>query len=415
VNPDHLHRLVKLLADSGESATLDEAHATFANYGLVVDVGPTGLLSETAQIQALTLLNCAARSFLDHVAIRGRADIALTVRGFVGTTLAQFLDCLAPDRPQPLTHWPVVALAGSEDPSAIRPWASGAAFGLGAAPDAHIPTAAASVAAGGLAISEVFSLMRGDNPYAGRRSIHLDLDQVTCAPHHEPTSADATAPPLWLVGLGHLGQAYAWTLGFMVPSSEPIVLQDTDQTTISTLSTSLLSFREDVGHAKTEVVARWLRSRGWDVRIVDRDFDANQRWQPGEPRVALFGVDNAAARRALEAAGFEHVVDAGLGAGFQDFRAIRVRTFPGASSASEIWASEPVHAVPQTPAYQDLLQHGGDACGVTTLATRAVGAPFVGAVAAGLAVTAALAISTESSVASVVDVNLRDPQRVFKA
>jgi len=415
MNPDHLHRLVKLLADSGEAATLDDAHAAFARYGLIVDIGSTGQLNEAAQIQALTVINCAARSFMGNVALRGRIDVPLTVRGFTGTTLADFIQRLAPDRPATPGPWPVVALNGADDPSAIRPWACGSTFGLGPVLTAEDASVAASVAAAGLAVSEAFSVMRGDNPYAGRRHVSLDLCQVVRPPHAKDTPLSGNLQGLWLVGLGHLGQAYAWVLGFLPPSNKEIVLQDTDIITASTLSTSLISFPPDIGMAKTTVVENWLTALGWHVRVVARDFDAQQRCQQDDPRIALFGVDNAVARRAIEGAGFEHVVDVGLGAGYRDFRAVRVRSFPGSSFASEIWASEPAQPAAQAPAYLNLARETGDQCGVTTLATRAVGAPFVGAVAAGLAITAALTASAGLPLASVIDLNLRDPRRVLTA
>jgi len=144
---------------------------------------------------------------------------------------------------------------------------------------------------------------------------------------------------LWLVGLGHLGQAYAWTIGFLTPGSRPVFLQDVDLVTESTLSTSMVSHVSDQGQEKTRVVAHWLDARGYRIALVERRFDEAQRARPEEPNTALFGVDNATARRGIEAAGFRLVIDAGLGSGFNDFRALRVRTFPGPSSAAALWAS----------------------------------------------------------------------------
>ena len=49
---------------------------------------------------------------------------------------------------------------------------------------------------------------------------------------------------LWLIGLGHLGQAYLWALGLLPytqASSLRLVLQDIDIITPSTESTSILS------------------------------------------------------------------------------------------------------------------------------------------------------------------------------
>jgi hypothetical protein len=229
-------------------------------------------------------------------------------------------------------------------------------------------------------------------------------------------SAAVDAPrqdSLWLVGLGHLGQAYGWTLGFMEPGSASLVLQDFDVVTTSTLSTSLLSTQEDVGRRKTRVVASWMEARGYKTAIMERRFDEAQRTGADEPTVALFGVDNPAARRVIEGTGFRLAIDAGLGAGFRDFRAIRMRTFPGPSSAAALWAA-PVQPTTAdlAPAYKQLLQDGADPCGVTTLATRSVGAPFVGCMAAGYVVAERVRRQLGATGLGFVDFNLRDPQRI---
>jgi hypothetical protein len=49
---------------------------------------------------------------------------------------------------------------------------------------------------------------------------------------------------LWLIGLGHLGQAYLWALGLLPyahPEETHLVLQDVDIITPSTESTSILT------------------------------------------------------------------------------------------------------------------------------------------------------------------------------
>jgi hypothetical protein len=69
---------------------------------------------------------------------------------------------------------------------------------------------------------------------------------------------------LWLIGLGNLGQAYAWLLA-MLPYEDPrqvqLVLQDFDRIAPSNDSTSLLSFAADIGRRKARVAADWLEAR----------------------------------------------------------------------------------------------------------------------------------------------------------
>ena len=84
----------------------------------------------------------------------------------------------------------------------------------------------------------------------------------------------------------------------------------------------------------------------------------------------------------------------------------------GPSSAAALWASQPAaNGAEQVAAYRHLLAAGADPCGVTTLATRSVGAPFVGCVAAGYATAAILRHAAGESPYPVIDLNLRDPDR----
>jgi len=417
---DNFHRLTKLLADSGESPTLEAAASTFASYGVRVVLYASVASSIVDQVIALTVINTAARSFLGNVEVVAPADLQLTAPGFEGQTLENFLDWAGVKKALPAAAhgWPAIVVGQSKQArqGGIHAWANGWRYGIGTHDGHQAPFfAPACVAAAGLAVSEAFSVLRRDNAYAGRRCISLSLwkPELTenVAEARGPTGV--LLPSVWLVGLGHLGQAYAWTMGFMKPSlGAEVFLQDVDLVTRSTLSTSLLSNEADLGQQKTRVAAAWLEARGFKTRMVERRFDGAQRVAPSEPQRALFGVDNAAARRALENAGFAHVVDAGLGSGFKDFRAMRVRTFPGPSSASTLWASQLASTgADHAAAYRHLLAGGADPCGVTMLASRSVGAPFVGCVAAGHAIAAILRHAACESPYPVIDMNLRDPLR----
>lgn len=418
MDADSFHRLAKVLADSGEAATLDEAQQTFARYGVRIVLGPRAMHDPGTQIIAMTAINTATRSFQGNVQVVAPRDTALTAPGYETSTLGQFLEWVGvvDVREEPAALWPTieVGLIGEGQPRAIRPWADGWCFGLGDEGASTFVFPPACVAAGALAVSEAFSLLRRDNPYAGRRRIELSLWSLTSGKIvAEPTDVPLI-PSSWLVGLGHLGQAYAWTLGFMKPAvGATLYLQDVDVITKSTLSTSVLSAAADLNERKTRTVGRWLEARGYKTAIVERRFDEYQRVGVAEPRLALFGVDNAAARRVLEGVGFQLVIDAGLGSGYQDFRAIRLRTFPGPSSAATIWAaSERSSGSPQAPAYKLLLAQGAEPCGVTTLATRAVGAPFVGCVAAAFVIAELVRSQAGGPAYGYVDLNLRDPQRI---
>lgn len=416
MDADSFHRLTKVLLDSGEAATVAQAQAAFAAYGVRVIIAPDAFDDPCNRIIAMTVLNISARTFQGNVAFTGPMD-AIVDELAEPITLERFAEGLGLNAVESnSTSWPTIFIGPPKADNReefICPWASGWLFGLGPAPSASSVFAPAAVAAAGLAVNEAFSLLRGDNPYAGRRAITMSLwnpaDPASNGPR-EPTSL----PAFWMVGLGHLGQAYAWILGLMdARPSSPIYLQDADHITKSTVSTSILTAPLDVGQRKTRVVANWLERRGYQTALVERRYDEFQRLAAGEPRIALFGVDNVAARRHIESAGFRLAIDAGLGAGYRDFRGIRVRTFPGPSRASDLWAAGGEQALPSlAPAYKDLLTQGADACGVTMLASRAVGAPFVGCVAAAFVIAELIRSSVGAQTYAVTDLNLREPSIV---
>jgi hypothetical protein len=414
IDANSMHRLTKLLIDSGEAASVQEAIDSFSRYGVRIRLGADIAHDVAGQIIALTAINCAARSFNGNVVIEGD-DFELIAPGFESTRLAKFIDSVGVKSSHNASQsWPrVVINHDSAERGDILAWSAGWHFGLGAPHTGGPPFPPSCVAVAGLAINEAFSILRLDNPYAGRRKIKLSL--------WNPASLDSTAPShqdlarpggLWLIGAGHLGQAYAWTLGFMPAGPEPIFLQDIDVVTNSTISTSMVSQRSDCGRKKTRVVAQWLEARGYKTALIERRFDGSQQLRPEEPGVALFGVDNAAARRVAEGAGFQHIIDAGLGSGPRDFRGIRIRTFPGPSAAAALWSSEQQNREPLATAYQQMVKDGADACGVTQLATRAVGAPFVGCVAAGYVLGELIRQNVGGPTFGFLDMHLRDPEQL---
>lgn len=411
---------MKLLVDSGECTTLEDALAIFSGYGVRLVLSDDVASSPAQQIIALTVINAAARSFQGNVRVSANTNLVLTVPGFVGIRLSQFESWVGVNPAcRPTEAWPEIYIGTRQDTAVrntLQPWASGWTFGIGgqASSLASAETfAPACVAAGALAVSEAFSMLRCDNPYAGRRAVSFSLwsmkNDAAQAPAGTSTALDGG---LWLVGLGHLGQAYCWTLSLMADIvTGPLVLQDVDIVSPSTITTSVLSAPADIKRKKTRVVADWMERRGFETRLVERRFDAATCVAAGEPVTALFGVDNTVARRACEGAGFSLVLDAGLGSGHKDFRSLRVRAFPGASSADRIWAADAETVThPLAPAYQAMLTAGKEPCGVTTLATRAVGAPFVGCYASAVLIAELLRRRTGLTGNSVLDISLRSPE-----
>ena len=216
---------------------------------------------------------------------------------------------------------------------------------------------------------------------------------------------------LWLIGLGHLGQAYLWGLS-LLPYKEPadmvLVLQDIDIITKSTESTSILTDSAMIGQKKTRAMAAWAEQRGFATALHERMFAPDFKRQADEPTVALCGLDNALGRRALDQVGFDFVVEAGLGRGHRNFRTMRLHILPGRRAAADIWKqSSQGEKVEDRPAYAKLVEDGVlDRCGMTLLANKAVGAPFVGSIAATLALSEVLRLLHGGAIYQLIDVDL---------
>lgn len=232
--------------------------------------------------------------------------------------------------------------------------------------------------------------------------------------------AEATGPEiarlpsaLWLIGFGNLGQAYLWTLG-LLPYADPcavrLVLQDFDMLAESNDSTSLLTQQSLIGQHKTRAMAQWAERRGFRTAIVERRFTSDFRIGADDPAVALCGVDNALARAALENVGFGRIIEAGLGGGTTDFLGFRTHVFPGARKARDIWRNNAADSAIRIdlPAYKSLAATGADRCGLTQLAGRTVGAPFVSAIAGAVVVAELLRLVNGAHGYELLDGHLKD-------
>lgn len=433
---DSLNRSVKLAMDSGEAVTLDEARRIFEGYRLCVQVGTDIAYSPTLQAALLTTVNAGRRCFLGGVEVIDCPNADLLIPWRNCRTIAEAVTNLH-GRPtkEPPKNTPLVVIGDannnqSQSEFAIRATFEGWRGGIVPLSDEiRLPErqecTPAGVLAGALAISEAFQFVRGRNAMAGHRDVGLSLwqpdsDISWLDDSKSGCNLEQLPSKLWLIGLGHLGQAYLWTLGFL-PYADPnevlFVLQDFDSLVLANDSTSLLTDLSLLGQKKTRAMAAWCEQRGFQTRIQERRFSANFRVDDEEPSVALCGVDNEPARAALEDVGFSQVVEAGLGAGAEEYLAFQVHCFPSNRSARQIWASSAsvrsTEALLTQPAYQSLATDGIDQCGLTMLAGRSVGAAFVGAATSALVIAELLRMCVGERRYEVIDGNLRVLERRF--
>ena len=201
----------------------------------------------------------------------------------------------------------------------------------------------AGILAASLALSELFVSFAEINLEATRRTLGMSLWRpVSDIDDPEALSIPVEYLPrdLWVLGLGHLGNAYLWslaTLPYEDPKAVEFALFDFDKVEKDNIETGVILTTDFLDRFKTRACDAWLDRRNFRTRLVERRFDATFRLQDEEPRLALCGFDANPARRDLVHARFRRVIDSGLGGMANNFDTISLRTLPNPRTPEELW------------------------------------------------------------------------------
>jgi hypothetical protein len=430
---EEFNRTAKLFFDSGEAKSPEQAVLLLRGFGVVVIAGQDIVSSRTLQAALLTIVNAGARSLLGGVYVSLPAEnIRSQIPGFEFEDLAVVIGRLGGrlGMPKHGDNLPILLLGDATSP--LRSQGRGLQLTFdrwtaGVSPAARRMRLAeregcalAGVLAGALGLSEVFQFFRGRNDMAMRRTFALSLwepgEQIDWQTNRDEPNLEIVPDRFWLVGLGNLGQAYLWVIGFLgysAPQDVRLTLQDFDILSRANISTSVLTNIRNVGMAKTRAMAGWAEKRGYHTNIIERRFPGKLQLDDSDPHLALCGLDNALSRQKLEDVGFELIAEAGLGAG-ERYLNIDHHIFPGTRTAYEIWRNIAVQNnaedIIKRPGYRTIAARGVDECGLLQLANQAVGVPFVGVVAATLVIAAACRHVLGGVRAHQVSLNLSTPE-----
>ncbi|MET7951272.1 hypothetical protein [Micromonospora sp. NPDC005324] len=395
---DTFNRTALLAVHEGTRATVDAVLDAHATTGMVI-VADSVAADIRGQAALCTAVATAVRAFGQVIVITD-GNAPLTAGPHRGHTTVQMIDWegarYADDLTDVPTAWPVLYLGDATLPAGdggarLRARWSGWTAHVHPADTgtdhAVEGTVLAAIAAGALGVHEAFGALRNrPGSDAGWRTITVNLWQPgTSADGPEMTHAPAA---WWIVGLGHVGQAYAWVMSWLTyldPSRVEVVLQDTQRVVDANHSTGLLTPVKPEPVRKTRLAAAVLERAGYDVVVLDRRLDHTSRVLAEDHHVALLGVDSLDPRRLISGVGWKLAIDAGLGVGPADFNALLLRRFPAQVPSDQVrgWkegVSQPRRA--PTAALAALERH--DPCGSVQLARTAVGAAFVGVITACL-------------------------------
>ncbi|MGB8356675.1 MAG: hypothetical protein WCD79_22445 [Chthoniobacteraceae bacterium] len=397
LTPKNLNRLAKAIMQR-HHVSYERACEMLGELKLNLICGEEIRNSPSLQAAVLTAINCGKRAFLGGVAIALPENTSLRIpwptSGSFNKVVKELGAVESIGKASATTRTIVfgdVKTVGEGLCLACDGWRGGV-FPVGATMtfEAGSDFALGGVFAGAFAVARSF-LSASE---ISNRDVMEPTGYSLWRPDLSWLSADAIGPDLeslpaklWLLGLGHLGQAYAWTLGLLPFSNEQpakLFLQDYDLLEKGNWSAGLLCEESELDKLKTRICANWLEARGFKTRLIERPFDHNIRRGDDEPRIALCGFDNPESRQLLEDAGFELVVDASLGASMERFDRIVLRTFPDASTkARDIYSN-----VQKEKAPIDQLDFGEkkDECGIVLdeIAGKAISSSFTGACAGAL-------------------------------
>lgn len=422
---DHLKksRITKALTDGATaSASFEEAEARLSQVHVAMLLSPEQIATPAGQAAALTVVNTSFKCF-------GRVTVVMDPRtplvrplplgetiGAAATTLGgQVVASAPPDA----TH--IIAIGDTEQlgvKAFVRCWWDGWKAGILPVWDRRVSRASGNplsgVFAGALAVREVFATVLG-YPRSGSRVSLASLWE----PGADPETADAgpetvyISPRLWFIGLGHLGQGHLWSLGLLPIDAFEAVLQDDQDAGEENEATGLLT-RGDFAtlRKKTRIAAAWLERPGWTTRLIERRHYGDIPLLDNDPPIVVAGLDDPDARMKVAQAGFDYMIDAGVGHGPVDFEMLQIRVLERGADPSRFWSTQERRRGPEDllhlPAYRSHAA-ASDACGTRTLASASVAVPFVGAAVGALTIAQAIRLASMQTTIQMMQMELGTP------
>ena len=419
-------RVTKALTDGGRAGSFEEAEARLNAVRVEVVLGPDQIVTAAGQAAALTAVATARKCF-GRVTLVLANDARLLAALPIGDTVraaAQRLGALTDTQASKLATHTICIGDVPEAPNwGVRCWwdrwlTGTRVFSDDLAGDSRHPIA--GIFAGAVAVRQIFACVLAE------RDIRPRDTTISLWTPWEPAKMDEIGPErfdipdkLWLLGLGHLGQAFVWTLCFLHAEGQRLVVLQDDQTIgEENEATSLLVLPgdEELGEKKVRIADAWLRQAGWDTSLIERRHVGDIALFEDDPPVLLAGLDRLKPRLVLARHGFPYMIDAGIGHGPGDFEGIQIRTIVNGEPPEGLW-SEPAKAAEtedgtkgllDRPAYRELEQHVGE-CGKVSFAEASVAVPFVGAATGAIVVGQAIRLASLESAPVFLQVELGAP------
>lgn len=216
---------------------------------------------------------------------------------------------------------------------------------------------------------------------------------------------------VWTLGLGHLGQAYLWTLGLMPfdnPNQVQVLLQDADIVEPENIGSQVLSFEENVRKPKTRACMNFLEGLNFRTQIIEKPFvkgDCEQKWAENYPFI-LNGVDNVKTRKSINKASFKLFLDGATNGKFELFDSFTMRNISFIQKDPEIiW---PLENEEDVIFHKNLYQKYEKTHTCGKLANIGISTPFVGLFSAVIVVSELIRSLNQGKRYSIISLQMRD-------
>ncbi len=419
-------RVTKAFTDAGIAVSFDDAESRLDGVNVCVCVGADQARTPSGQAATLTAVTTAYKCFGRVFLVIEMGDAPLVIPLHIGLSLAGAARRVGAtvDRaiPPGVTH--VVQIGTIQRWSGWRiqcwwdRWLAGTRAVESVLPgDSRLPLA--GVFAGALAIRQVFANIRfGSLARISDVTVSLWEPWIVADPDTLGPMQFIAPDFIWLVGLGHLGQAFVWNL-MMLPycgEQRRVVLQDDQRIGEENEATSLLVTEKNIGERKVRIASDWLEACGWETILIERRHRGDIAPTPDDPPFLLCGLDDLAPRRILADTGFDYMIDAGIGHGPTDFEGIQIRVIPKGVPTEGLWNTSgqeaPKDQLLSNQAYRALEAEIG-ACGTYPLANASVAVPFVGAATGALAIAQLIRLASMHPGGTLLQIELGAPEMVI--
>ncbi|MBZ5497778.1 MAG: hypothetical protein LAP85_15350 [Acidobacteriia bacterium] len=195
---------------------------------------------------------------------------------------------------------------------------------------------------------------------------------------------------LTLVGLGQLGQAYLSLLYFLAQNkgeTPAIMLLDKGSFEHPNYSTQILLEDGDAWEGREKAKLLATKAQGWRWRVEGEVTELKWNWKrpANHPRLAVLGLDDFDVRRMAVAAGYEWLIEAGLGTSFLAPRLSWHSLSPEPMLARKLFVAgqgSDTTAPLKNTAFVRHLKETPGGCGWVTFQNVQASAPALGLVAA---------------------------------